>query len=324
MPEQLTCGVVVPSYRRPDTLRSCLRALLDQQLAPAEIIVVAHADDVDNHAVVAAAQNSAAEQAAPAVRLVTVDRPGLVFALEAGVQHARADIIAFTDDDARPRPDWLMRLKATISSDSTIAGAGGRDVPARTSDATPAQKRDVGTLAWFGRVSGNHHLGVGPARDVHVLKGVNCAYRSSILRQVGYDHRLRGQIGYCNELALGLAIVRLGGRLIYDPGIQVDHEEAPRDERAPRVNALGVHTSEVDDQSFSDAVFNETLALTEHLAGVRRLTYRLWSTLVGHRDSPGLVQAIRFTPALGRRSWRRWRVAEQARREARRLATTHR
>ncbi len=316
MPDELTFAVVVPSYRRPESLRKCLEALLEQQLAPAEIVVVSHVDDLDNHAVVAAVRERAA-----AVRLVTVDRLGVVHALEAGMRDAHGDIIAFTDDDARPHRDWLARLRVAFCSDSTIAGVGGRDAHAGGANGRIDEKRRVGRVAWFGRVSGNHHSGVGGPREVHVLKGVNCAYRRSVLEQVGYDHRLRGQVEHHHELALGLSIVRRGGRLVYDPAILVDHEEAPRPQAAPRIDAARPGTGDADCQRFADAVFNEALALSEHLSNVRRLSYRIWSTLVGHRDSPGLVQAIRFTPTLGRRSWRLWRIAEQARREARQVAS---
>lgn len=313
VPAELTCDVVVPTYRRSDVLQECLGALLDQQLAPSQIVVVAHIDDSETQAVVSRVQGRGGP-----VTLVTVDRPGVVRALEAGVRHSRADIVAFTDDDARPHRDWLARLRDTFAGDSTIAGVGGRDVHVGAVNGRVVPQQTVGTLAWWGRVTGNHHAGVGPARDVHVLKGVNCAYRRSILEQVGYDHRLRGPVEHYHELALGLAIVRRGQRLVYDPAICVDHEEAPR------VNAVRVSSRGVDDRSFGDAVFNETLALTEHLTGLRGWVYRVWGTFVGHRDSPGLAQAIRFTPALGRRSWRRWRLAEQARREARRVARTQR
>lgn len=309
VPAELTCGVVVPSYRRPEVLRQCLDALLDQELPPQEIVVVAHIDDTDTHAVVADAQRRA-----ETVALVTVDRPGTVHALETGTHHARADVVAFTDDDARPHRDWVRRLRATFIGDAAIAGVGGRDVHVGAPNGDVADKQTVGRLAWFGRLTGNHHVGVGPPRDVHVLKGVNCAYRRSVLEEVAYDQRLHGQGGHHHELALGLAIVRRGGRLVYDPEIRVDHEEAPRTD-APRVGVC-----DVQDRDMANAAFNEALSLNEHLSGARRLVYRVWSELVGHRDSPGLLQAIRFTTTLGRTSWSRWRAAGRARREARRAA----
>lgn len=310
MPEKLTCSVVVPSYRRPHHLRRCLSALLDQEVLPAEIIVVARVDDPETHSVVAGFQRET-----EILSLATVDRPGVIAAMEVGVRQAGADIVALTDDDARPRKDWLARLTVAFPDDTWVAGVGGRDC--LNSDAGVIATRAVGRLAWFGRVAGNHHLGGGPPRAVVVLKGVNCCYRREVLESVGFDHRLRGsgaQVYW--ELALGLALSRRGWRLIYDPAIIVDHDEAPRFD-GQRLAAL-----EAEDRSVADAAYNEALILIEHLSGLRRLAYLMWSSVVGHRASPGLVQAMRFTPKLGRQSWRRWNVARRARREARERAIT--
>ncbi len=305
VPAELTCSVVVPSYRRPHHLRRCLSALLEQDILPAEIIVVARVDDRDTHAIVADAQRNT-----DIVSLATVDRPGVIAAMETGVAQATADIVAFTDDDARPRKHWLAGLTAALQEDRRIAGVGGRDNLGH--DPAITGGRTVGELRWFGRVAGNHHLGTGPRRAVMVLKGVNCAYRRDVLEQLGFDHRLRGDGAQVHwELALGLAIVRRGWRLLYDPAIVVDHDEAPR------LSGQRLAPLDVEATSVADAAFNEALILTEHLSGPRKLAYLVWSSVVGHRDSPGLVQAVRFTPRLRRHIWRRWSVAQRARREAR-------
>ncbi len=299
------CAVVVPSYSRPDWLRRCLNALSRQEVCPEEIVVVARTDDIETRAVVAELQ-----RVMSVLTLATVDRPGVIAAMEIGVRQTHADIIALTDDDAEPRPDWVARLKAAFREDSRIAGVGGRD----QIGSVVASKPRVGHLGWFGRLTGNHHAGVGPQRQVSVLKGVNSAYRRDVLLQVGFDHRLRGSGAQVHwELALGLAIARHGWSLLYDPAIVVDHGGAPRPD-GPRLMSF-----DVSKQSVADATFNETLVLLEHLTGMRRLGYLLWSSVVGTRWSPGLAQALRLMPELRCRSWQLWFAAERARRDARRV-----
>lgn len=269
--------------------------------------MVARAEDAETRAVVAEV-----EREADLLTLAIVDRPGVVAAMETGVRYTHGDIVALTDDDARPHRDWLARILAAFEQDQRIAGVGGRD---DVGGHVLASKRTVGRLGWFGRLVGNHHLGTGPPRDVTVLKGVNCAYRREVLERIGFDHRLRGRGAQMHwEVALGLAVTRTRGRLLYDPAIMVDHDEAPR------VNGQRLWSQDVLPQFLADAAYNETLVLSEHLAGPRRLAYVVWSELVGRRYSPGLVQAVRFTPSLRRESWRRWQAAAQARREARRAA----
>ena len=50
----------------------------------------------------------------------------------------------------------------------------------------------VGKLAWFGRLTGNHHLGVGGGREVDVLKGVNMSFRREAIADLRFDQRMRG------------------------------------------------------------------------------------------------------------------------------------
>lgn len=102
----LKISVVVPTYRRPDLLERCLAALLAQDLPPEayEIIV---ADD-----------GPSSDTAELVSRMTRVQGPALLYvpvtatqgpagARNAGWHTARADLIAFTDDDTQADPGWL-------------------------------------------------------------------------------------------------------------------------------------------------------------------------------------------------------------------------
>jgi len=54
---------------------------------------------------------------------VEVDRPTQTAAMAAGVERAEGDVIAFTDDDAVPRRDWLTRI-ASHFEDPRVGGVG--------------------------------------------------------------------------------------------------------------------------------------------------------------------------------------------------------
>jgi GT2 family glycosyltransferase len=303
---------VVPSYRRHHDLARCLGALRRQRRAPDAVIVALREDDAESRALVA-------ELASlwPELRPVLVSRPGVVAAMNAALAAADGDIITFTDDDAEPMADWVERIVARFESDPGVGGVGGRDEQADAAGAKP----NVGRLQWFGRTIGNHHIGVGPARDVDVLKGVCCAFRLPLVRAVGFDERLRGQGAQVHwELALCLALRRAGWRLVYDPAIRVRHHVGIRHD------ADQLHRGRFDVAPHEDAVFNETLVLAEHLTPMRRASFALWATLVGTAAEPGLVQLPRVVAREGRMAFQRWRATQRARRagfdEARRLRTT--
>jgi hypothetical protein len=152
-------------------------------------------------------------------------------------------------------------------------------------------------------VIGNHHLGAGPARDVDVLKGVNCSYRAPLLRAVGFDGRLRGagaQVYW--ELGVCLPLRRAGWRLVYDPAVAVDHDVAPR------LNADQLHRGVFAAPPLVDAVHNETVALLEGRRGAARACFVLWALLVGTGEEPGPVQCVRRLLRGDALALRRWRA----------------
>jgi len=263
-------AVVVPSYRRPELLRLCLEALSLQTEAAKEIVVVCRAGD----------GATAAELAEwPRIRAVVVEDAGVVAAMSAGVAATAAEIVAFTDDDAAPRPDWLATLHRHFC-DPAVGAVGGRDVVDRPTQAGPLTQR-VGKIERSGRVTGNHHLGCGAARDVAVLKGVNMAFRRPVL---SFPSGLRGsgaQVDF--EVACCLAAADRGWRLVYDPEAVVDHTVGPRfdADRRQRPERTAV----------SDAAYNRLamlLSLRPWL-GVRRAIFGL---LIGERATPGLARAV--------------------------------
>lgn len=280
IPRVTTVSVMVPSWRRPADLARCLRAVAAQRVSPFEVVVGARADDAATADVVAA---EAVRRSYPVI-LATTPEPGVVAAMTAALAHVRGDIVALTDDDAEPRPDWIERLDACFAN-PCVAAAGGRDwQPTERSDRT-----DVGRVQWFGRIVGHHHLGSGPARPVDVLKGANLAMRTSLVRAIGFDTRLRGHGAQMFwELALCLPLRRAGWTLVYDPAIAVDHHIAPRHDADQRHR--GVFAAEPQ----TDAVHNETLALLEYFGAGGRVAFMLWALLLGTRNEPGLLQAPRL------------------------------
>ncbi len=255
--------------------------------------MVVRADDAASAAVVSAQP--------PPVRLARADRPGVIAAMNAGLDASTGEVIAMTDDDAEPHPDWLERICATFAQDSAIAAVGGRDWIYKEGRLREGAERVVGTINWYGRTTGGHHLGVGPPRDVDILKGVNLSVRGELLRDIRFDERLRG-VGTEHhwELALCLALRRRRLRVVYDPRIGVDHMPQPRVDDSRQFNGLEVR----------DAVHNETLAVLEYLPPWRWPAHLAWAAAIGTRARPGLAHAIVALVSSRDRSWAQFRGAQ--------------
>lgn len=131
-------SVVIPTCGRPHLLRRCLDALLVQTYPAGafEIIVVDDGRSADTQAAV---QQISARPGAPLIRYVTPPpgSKGPAGARNAGWRASEAPLIAFTDDDTIPEPDWLERGEAVLLKPGTHRAAAWGHVRVPIPDRRP-------------------------------------------------------------------------------------------------------------------------------------------------------------------------------------------
>ena len=287
-----TIAVLICSYRRPDSLLRGLTALAAQERRPDEVLVVIREEDEATRVALA----SRPDDGLP-IRVLTVSKPGTVHALNTGLAALRSDVVAITDDDTVPWPDWTARILAHFRADASLGGLGGRDWMHEDGRVNDGSAKVVGKVQWFGRTIGNHHLGVGSVRPVDLLKGANMSYRAEAIANLRFDVRLRGRGAQPSEDAtFAVAVKYLGWKLAYDPAVALDHYSGKRDE--PRHYSGIVKT--VNGNGLRDYAHNEVVCLWNAIDTTPRwVIYAAWSVLVGTKVSPGLLQAILLTRQLG-------------------------
>lgn len=297
--KNMKVSVVVPTYYRIHDLQRCLMALVQQNLPPLEVIVVVRDTDRATWDFLEAFKAESFE-----LKTVMVSVPGVVAAMNCGLAASMGEVIAFTDDDAAPHPEWLERCVTCFQTNPKIGGVGGRDWVFHGTELEDGAAATVGKLQWFGRLIGNHHIGIGQAREVDVLKGVNMSFRRAAIQNLIFDSRMRGtgaQVHF--EMMFSLSLRRNDWILIYDPNIGVDHFRGQRFDEDQR--------DQFNDVAKMNEVHNETIALLSYLSPVQRYLFLLWSVLIGTRDAMGLVQWVRILPREGnlasQKIWASWR-----------------
>jgi GT2 family glycosyltransferase len=127
-------SVVVCTLGREPRLRQTARAVLHQTHRNIELVVVDNDPDSGRAAELLAGCDD------PRLRVVPEDVRGLSTARNTGLREARGTLLAYTDDDAVPDPDWLDRLLDVIRGDPTgaVACVTGRVVALETD--TPEQR----------------------------------------------------------------------------------------------------------------------------------------------------------------------------------------
>ena len=186
---------------------------------------------------------------------------------------AKGEIISLTDDDAAPHQDWLERIESHFLADDRVGAVGGRDFIYAGTQLKQGTQRVVGKIQWFGRLIGNHEFGVGEAREVDILKGVNMSFRQSAILDLRFDERMRGtgaQVHF--ELAFSFALKRAGWKLIYDPRVAVNHYRAQRFDEDQR--------DQFNSVAMINKVHNETLCLLEYLPPLQGAAFLIWGLLI--------------------------------------------
>lgn len=140
-------SIVIPTFQRPQLLERCLAAVLAQDLERNAFEVIVADDAAD------AATRRQVE--CLGARYVAVrGRHGPAAARNRGWQAAHAPVIAFTDDDCIPNPDWLRQGLAALRGDAELAAvAGGIHVPLR--EFPTDYERDAARLEQAGFVTAN-------------------------------------------------------------------------------------------------------------------------------------------------------------------------
>lgn len=305
--------VIIPTYKRVQELDRCLRAIERQSLRPVEVLLTYRLEDEETCAYLARADRPAKD-----ARLLVCDQPGVVYALTLAFDNVRTEYLALTDDDSEPHSDWLERIVACFASDPRAAGVGGKDHVYADGAWMEGEAPVVGLVRWNGSLIGNHHIGVGPARYVHALKGVNMALRVSALDGLRPDPRLRGtgaQVGW--ELHLSLTLIGRGYKLVYDPAILVEHFIGSR--------TMDEHRVQFHPRSYSDAHYNVALTLLEYLrtqrwGRARQAAFLAFNWLRGSRRSPGLLLLAVGLLTRYPHAWERFRTTFAASWEAARTA----
>lgn len=298
----LSVAVLIPTFQRPDDLRRCLTALQQQSRLPDQVVVVCRVTDTLTREFLERFDARPLE-----ITVALVDIGGVVAAMNRGLGYVTQDLLAITDDDTAPHADWIEKIERYFRGNDRLGGLGGRDWQPVERDNRPT----VGKVQWFGRVIGNHHLGYGPAREVDIVKGANCAYRTELVQRIGFDTRLKGAGAQAHwEMSLCLALKRQGWSLVYDPEVSIDHFPARRFDNDQLVRGR------FNAEALFNSVYNETLALMEHLTGLRRTSFVAWAYLVGTCGHPGLLQAPRLAATRPREASERLRASLAGRRAA--------
>jgi glycosyltransferase involved in cell wall biosynthesis len=187
----------VPTRGRPRSLLELLEALKSQTVSTRHELIVAFDGDSPHAELRSALENVGA-------RLITLpERRGPGAARNAAVREARADWLAFTEDDCVPARDWLELAARRIESSQPLdAFEGATLLP----NGSPVRRRHRDRLSWL---------------------PTNLFVRRSVFEKVGgycesyFDPRTG--IYFREDSDFGFTLADAGARTVVDESIRVTH-----------------------------------------------------------------------------------------------------
>ena len=158
-------------------------------------------------------------------RYVFEPRQGLSYARNAGIQNARGEILAFTDDDVTVEPTWLQNLTVTLEKDPWV-GAAGRTVSTNTFTPPDWLALD-GPQSMMHVLCAQFDLGKEPCELILPPYGANMAYRKEVFEKYGGFRtdlgRSAGNTLSNEDTEFGRRLLAAGERLRYEPSAVVYH-----------------------------------------------------------------------------------------------------
>jgi glycosyltransferase involved in cell wall biosynthesis len=276
-----TITFIIPTLRRSEHLRRCLKAVGNQALAAHEILVGIKPNDEESRAVV----NEFAGKLP--VKEVRAEGVGVVGSMDSCLAAATGSYIALLDDDVEIPSHWSATMLEHLLRHAECVAAGGRDILLDYPEMRRAESliNDVGRIHLYGRITGSHHRAGGQPRPVDVLRGSNILFRAAFLRERGFEKSLRGTGAQVHwEIALALQALASDRRMFFDPSVQVLHHVAPRHDEDT------VHRGVFSARGTEDMSFNETFVVLLHARGLRKATVLLWQLFVGNPACPGALR----------------------------------
>jgi glycosyltransferase involved in cell wall biosynthesis len=194
-------SVVVCTFNGSRTLADCCEGL-KKLLYPNFEVIVVNDGSTDATAEIAAGHG---------FPVITTENRGLSSARNTGIEAATGDIVAYTDDDARPDPHWLYHVASTLLRTNHV-GVGGPNI-------TPGGDGSIADCV-ANAPGGPMHVLIADTEAEHI-PGCNMAFWKAALQQVGgFDVQFRAA---GDDVDLCWRLQESGGTLGFNPGAVVLH-----------------------------------------------------------------------------------------------------
>lgn len=199
-------SIIIPVIAVNDYIRESIPEILKLDWPDYEIIIFT--DEPDN------------KHPWPKTKIIPSGKVGPAEKRDMAMKHATGEILAFLDDDAYPRPDWLKKSIHCFLDDDKVAAVGGPAITPQDDDVLQKVSGAVFESYLGGAFARNRYLCIGNHCECDDWPTVNLLVRKDVFEKVGgFDNSYwPGE-----DTKLCLDIINAGYKIKYDPEAVVYH-----------------------------------------------------------------------------------------------------
>lgn len=287
-------SIIIPTYKRKESLFSLLESLKGKVKKSTEIIIVEQVQNNEKEFL------KKAKKLGLFVKYYYLEQPSTPKAKNVGVGHAKGKYIIFFDDDVILKTSIDPFIKSF--NGKKIAAVNGRSVTKGEKERTDV--RNTGKVTFLGKFT-DGYASVIP-QEIDTLVGCNMCWKKDIFQRLGgFDESFTGN-ALREEADLSFRAKEAGYRLLFDPTVEILHV---------RAKSGGTRKTEGRIQWYFDFFSNETYFFLKHrsIFIVPFIILTRWEWALRGMLGFGREVSFRsfFTPFLGvwdgYKKYRRWK-----------------
>ena len=233
-------SIIVCTYNRERYILRNLESFLNQTAKPSDFeVVIINNNSPDNTDQIC---NSFIDKHPELNWVYVIEKnQGHTFARNRGIQESNADIVAFIDDDAFVRPQYVENIIKFFDEHKNVDVIGGKIIPVYESGQEPKWMTPYLLTLMAAQDYGEQ------VKEFHPRKfpiGANMVYRKSVFDKIGLFNVELGRRGDGLEGGDEKDVIhrlrQIGGKIFYEPRVIVDHIIGEHREKMDYIKAMGI------------------------------------------------------------------------------------
>lgn len=212
---KITISIVIPTYKRKDSLVRLLKSLKTEVNDSTEVIIVEQIFNNEKEYRKVTHENNIN------LKYFFLKEASTSKAKNYGVKRAKGKYILFLDDDVIAKKR-LIRNHLKNFENKNICAVVGKCVT--VGQKVEPERKNIGRISFLGKFTDGFTSSI--RQEVDTVIGCNAFWRKDVLDKInGFDERFTGN-AMREESDLSLRAKKLGFKIIYDPSVEIEHLRA--------------------------------------------------------------------------------------------------